>query len=70
MSDYERETAVLPEWYRGELALRDYFAAAALTGTLAACLISLDGKVVAESCYRFADAMMKERNRDQRQNQD
>jgi len=51
--------------------LRDYFAAAALTG-LMACGdgTAVSDRTLAQWCYEKADAMMKERNRDQRQNQD
>lgn len=45
------------------IPMRDYFAAAALTAMIGGALSSLDGDVVAESCYRFADAMMKARDK-------
>ena len=43
------------------MSIRDYFAAAALTGTLSCSTASREGEVVAVSCYRFADAMLKAR---------
>ena len=48
----------------GGMSLRDYFAAAALTGSLASnvaiTMIGSEG-VVARSCYALADAMLAER---------
>ena len=58
----EHETARMPEYLMPRVSLRDYFAAAALTGTLAASRTAVAGKPLAASCYRFADAMLKERN--------
>jgi hypothetical protein len=43
-----------------DITLRDYFAAAALTGLLASC----DRKTAVEQAYKMADAMIKERKRD------
>lgn len=48
------------------LGLRDYFAAAALTGWAAgrnAQSTDSTPEVVAVGCYRYADAMLRERNR-------
>ena len=48
------------------MTLRDYFAAKAMQGTLAASgnqdgFVDFDDGVVAESCYQLADAMLKAR---------
>lgn len=45
------------------LSLRDYFAAAALTGVLANDWRSDDMKVLAEEAYEMAEAMLAERAR-------
>jgi hypothetical protein len=45
-----------------EITLRDYFAAYALQGKLAAG--SVEPKTIAAWAYRYADAMIQERNRD------
>lgn len=45
-----------------EITLRDYFAAAALTGKLAAG--ATEPKSIVAWAYRYADAMIEERNRD------
>lgn len=49
----------------GGLAMRDYFAAAALQGFLANSQIKtrFDPKDDAEYCYKIADAMLKEREK-------
>lgn len=41
--------------------LRDYFAAAALTGVLRTTIRTDNPETIAERCYRIADAMMAER---------
>ena len=43
-----------------DITLRDYFAAAALTGLLA----NGDRKTAVEQAYKMADAMIKERKND------
>lgn len=43
-----------------QITLRDFFAAAALTGLLASC----DRKTAVENAYVMADKMLKERERD------
>ena len=45
-----------------EINLRDYFAAVALQGKIAAG--ATDTKSVVAWAYRYADAMLQERNRD------
>ena len=44
--------------------LRDYFAAAALTGLAASAKGQVESDVYAKGAYLIADAMLKERNRD------
>ena len=47
------------------MSLRDYFAAAALTGLLASPDPTLPNpEGIAKVCYRFADAMIVERNKE------
>lgn len=52
-----------------ELSPRDYFAAAAMTGlvTLPSVITDVDGtiKMLAVRAYTIADAMLKERTRDE-----
>jgi hypothetical protein len=43
-----------------QITLRDYFAAAALTGLLASC----DRKTAVENAYILADKMLEERDND------
>jgi hypothetical protein len=43
------------------LSLRDYFAGQALAGLFTAVTADDDPPAVAALCYRFADAMLKER---------
>ncbi len=43
-----------------QITLRDFFAAAALTGLLASC----DRKTAVENAYVMADKMLKERERE------
>lgn len=43
-----------------DITLKDYFAAAALTGLLASC----DRKTAVENAYVMADKMLKERERE------
>jgi hypothetical protein len=47
------------------MTLRDYFAAAAMTGCLAGCnkAYPLNPEIAAEYSYRQADAMLAERGR-------
>lgn len=45
-----------------EITLRDYFAAYALQGRLASSAV--EPKTIAAWAYRYADAMIKERDRD------
>lgn len=47
----------------GGMSLRDYFAAAALTGLLAHPNQSTDVPAFAKAAYHFADAMLKEREK-------
>jgi hypothetical protein len=49
----------------GDLTLRDYFAAAALTGLGEVCRKQLGGspRLTAETAYLIADAMLKERSK-------
>ncbi len=52
-----------PEVYYG-MTLRDYFAAKALNGWLASeDRITLTEDAVADVCYGYADAMIRERNK-------
>jgi hypothetical protein len=46
------------------MTLRDYFAATALQGQLA-CMVNQDPETRAKEAYRFADAMIAERNKPQ-----
>ena len=66
MSDYEHETAVPPARYRyvwgDELSLRDYFAAAALSSMGLVWFPQDKDLEVAKAAYRYADAMLKERD--------
>jgi hypothetical protein len=45
------------------LSLRDYFAAAALTGILSTCKGEASATLVASGAYGFADAMLAARER-------
>jgi len=45
------------------MTLRDYFAAAALTGMLASPARDYDFDGAADDAYRYADAMIRERDR-------
>ena len=48
--------------YNGGMTLRDYFAAAALTGILAVASSDRQAAIAAE-CYDLADAMLAERQK-------
>lgn len=58
----ENEKAETTRYSTGGMTLRDYFAAAALQGMVQRG--GDHGAYVAESAYRFADAMLEERNKD------
>jgi Tfp pilus assembly protein PilE len=45
------------------MTLRDYFAAAALTGILADYTVNSTDEILTKTCYRMADAMLRERNK-------
>ena len=63
MSDYEHETARMPEYLMPRITLRDYMAAAALTGLMAFDPESPSDSIAGRA-YELAAAMLKERNRD------
>ena len=68
MSDkFEDEVqAAFPDRYRDGMTLRDYFAAKAMQSILVGIECGPDDvKNVVESAYVLADAMMKERGREQ-----
>ena len=62
-----KDDPVFPNnWGDSGMSLRDYFAALAMQGTLAASgnqdgFVDFDDGVVAESSYQLADAMLKAR---------
>jgi hypothetical protein len=56
------EQQAFPDLYRNGMALRDYFAAKAMTGLLTAEIVGeYSNEHVAEISYRIADAMLKAR---------
>jgi len=57
----------VPAGWDGGMSLRDYFAAAAMTGLLSSPRLNfgaseVSSSVVAKDCYRIADTMLEARN--------
>ena len=65
MSDYEHETARMPEYLMPRISLRDKFAKVALKSLIGdTTRWAMSSVELAERAYKVADAMMKERDRD------
>lgn len=67
MSDTEEVQAAFPDSYRDGMELRDYFAARAMQALLSDSdwRQDMDIKDTALAAYKTADAMMKERGREE-----